>query len=32
MFKVGIVADLLRLAVLVATEPYLVSILLAIKR
>ena len=31
MFKVGIVSDLLRLAVLIATEPYLVSALLRLK-
>ncbi len=31
MFKVGIVADLLRLAVLVATEPYLVAAMLRLK-
>jgi sodium-dependent dicarboxylate transporter 2/3/5 len=32
MFKVGILSDLLRLAILVATEPYLVSTMLALKR
>jgi len=31
MFKVGILSDLLRLAFLVVTEPYLVSTLLALK-
>jgi len=31
MFKVGTVSDLLRLAVLIATEPYLVSALLRLK-
>jgi di/tricarboxylate transporter len=31
MFKVGIVSDLLRLALLIATQPYLVGALLRLK-